>query len=142
MVQGQQRGSWLHPVEDVAGSSTSTNASLGRIANISINARVAAVPMACPVSTVENEELGKLTRRGVTPVKMERMLPYLTEYPNREAAAFLESDFRVGFGYSVNRIHNLASVLIRPEVVANKIAKASAEFMFFSVRLSPENRAQ
>lgn len=57
------------------------------------------------------------------------MLPYLREYPNREAAVLLESGFRDGFIIPCSSVsavecsRNLASVLLRPEVVAEKLAK-------------------
>lgn len=35
--------------------------------------------------------------KGMTPVKLERMLPFLNKYPDRAAAGLLEAGFREGF---------------------------------------------
>lgn len=58
-----------------------------------------------------------------------RMLPYLREYPDRQAAAFLESGFTLGFPIPCSSAssdvvpRNLSSVRLRPEVVSEKLRK-------------------
>lgn len=60
---------------------------------------------------------------------VSRMLPYLREYPDRAAAAVLESGFRDGFiipcsfAESDGSSRNLSSVGLRPEVVSDKLFK-------------------
>lgn len=38
-----------------------------------------------------------LRKRGTTPVRVERMLPFLSSHPDRAAARLLESGFKEGF---------------------------------------------
>lgn len=80
-------------------------------------------------SRKEREKGGILSRRGETPVRVERMRPFLEVYPNRSDARFLESGFRDGFsipatGFGpVAFVKNLPSVRLRPEVVSDKLVK-------------------
>lgn len=68
----------------------------------------------------------------MTPVRLEKMLPFLNRYPDRAAAQLLESGFREGFQIpsSVREIQpvaeNLRSALRHPEVVSAKLSKEVA----------------
>lgn len=126
-ARGQRQSSRLHPVKGAAGSSTRTPASLGRTADIGMSASDVGVPPYPVALHRERAELGKLSRRVVMLVRMERMLPNLKEYPNKRAFALLESGFRDGFRIScvssaeVAVFHNLSAMLLCPEVVMDKI---------------------
>lgn len=72
-----------------------------------------------------------LRLRGMTPVRVERMLPFLSKYPDRGAARFLESGFTEGFKIPCSlaivppMARNLKSALQHQEVVGNKNAEGS-----------------
>lgn len=128
-AQGQQQGRRLLLERVAVGSTMKGSASLAPSADTSMNVRVAEVPMDCQdVSRRERVELEKLTQRGRTPVKVEKMLPYLRAYPDRAAAVLLEDGFRDGFQIPCSALENLPvcgnlkSVLLRPEVVTSKLA--------------------
>lgn len=73
-------------------------ANLAQSADAGTNVPVAAEPIAfLGVSKRERLELAKLTKREVTLVRVQRMLTYLREYPDRNVATFLEAGFRDGF---------------------------------------------
>lgn len=65
----------------------------------------------------------------MTPVKLERMLPFLSRYPDREAAGLLKAGFRGGFRIlsSVQEVppvaDNLRSALLHQGVVPAKLSK-------------------
>lgn len=77
----------------------------------------------------ERGEEAKLRLRGSTPVKVQEMLPFLREYPDRAAAELLEFGFRDGFRIPcvsatlAGEFRNLSSVSVRPEVVSAKFLK-------------------
>lgn len=102
-------------------------ASLGPTADIGMSARDVVATMVSPgVSGKERAEAAKLMLRGATLVKVQKMLPYLREYPDRLAAELLESGFRDGFSIPcvlAGEFRNLSSVSFRPEVVSTKLFK-------------------
>lgn len=67
-----------------------------------------------------------LRTRGKTPVLVERMRPFLSRYPDREAAQLLDSGFESGFKIPCSLevapplAKNLQSALMHPSVVAEK----------------------
>ncbi|CAN2388360.1 RNA-mediated [Pristimantis euphronides] len=74
----------------------------------------------------------KVLVKGRTPVRVERMVPYLSRYPDREKAMLLTAGFREGFVIPPPphvvppSLKNLPSAKEHPEVVRNKIGKEVA----------------
>ncbi|XP_075715671.1 uncharacterized protein LOC142750558 [Rhinoderma darwinii] len=99
----------------------------------STSAPVAEAPMVCPDAS-RSIRAGRemLSRRGATPVRVERMLPFLRGYPNRKVADLLWLGFSEGFRIpctSVGRdgvVRNLSSALARPDLVTDKLLKEVA----------------
>lgn len=112
---GPRRDVQRHPGKVAAGSLTKEAANLEKSADISMSAQDAvARTVFHAVSVRERAELAKLSQRGVTPVRVQRMLPYLREYPDKKAAAFLESGFREGFPIPCFRRHLMLLLVICP----------------------------
>lgn len=71
--------------------------------------------------------------RACTPVRLERMRPWLDKYPDREKACFLLEGFANGFplpsfwGEGCKVVGNLKSVELFPQVVRDKLLKELAE---------------
>ncbi|XP_066431505.1 uncharacterized protein [Eleutherodactylus coqui] len=81
------------------------------------------------VSRKEREKVQGVLRKGMTPVILEEMVPYLSRYPDREKAELLFKGFRDGF-HIPPPVHgvpfslkNLRSALEYPEVVTEKLMK-------------------
>lgn len=70
-----------------------------------------------------------LRTRGTTPVRVERMRPFLSRYPDKHAAQLLDSGFTSGFKIPCSLeaappiAKNLRSALAHPTVVAEKLGK-------------------
>lgn len=70
-----------------------------------------------------------MLEKGMTPVKVEKMAPYLSRYPNRGAACTLWLGFKEGFPISSELadippvLANLRSAYEHPDVVSSKLQK-------------------
>lgn len=80
----------------------------------------------CNVLIRPGDLAGNLIGRGEISVRVSKMVPFLREYPNREAAVVLFAGFSKGFSIPcsspppLGKVCNLSSGLARPEVVAEK----------------------
>lgn len=106
--------------------------SLGGPANSSMSVQAVGEPTPClDVSKKENIP-GSLLTRGMTPVKVERMQPFLSKYPKRKAALLITEGFREGFKIPCSLAvvppvaRNLKSALQHPGVVGEKLEKEVA----------------
>eukprot|EP00079_Xenopus_tropicalis_P012677 XP_002939985.2 PREDICTED: uncharacterized protein LOC100487960 isoform X1 [Xenopus tropicalis] len=95
------------------------------------NARCVQVhtPTANASSGTEQGPHGPPLEKGVTPVKVREMLPWLSEYPDKEKAALLRDGFQFGFKIPAKRgtgggsLKNLRSVRENPTLVLEKLQK-------------------
>lgn len=90
---------------------------------------------------------GESGTKGRTPVRVEKMHPFLDRYPDREAAQVLGQGFSDGFRIPASLVisppmaRNLHSVLQHPEGVSEKLRKKVALGRmagFFSVLPMPD----
>lgn len=77
----------------------------------------------------KDAEKGGILEKGMTPVRVRKMAPFLRRYPNREAAELLELGFTEGFKLHCQLLaapplaDNLRSAREHPEVVTKKLFK-------------------
>lgn len=116
-----------------AGSSTKVHVGLETRVDTSTNARDAVVHTpSYAVSNKERVAQGTSLEKGMMPVRLERMLPFLNRYLVRVAAHLLETGFKEGFRIpsSLREVlpvaENLRSALLHPEVVSAKLFKEVA----------------
>lgn len=86
--------------------------------------------MHCPSVLKKERVMPEILRvRGRTPVWVERMLPFLSRYPDRAMAATLEAGFTSGFRIPCSlatippEAKNLLSALLHSVVVSDKLGK-------------------
>lgn len=103
---------------------------MGQTADLSTRAPAAGVRMHCPSALEEGRGVAESLRvKGRTPVRVERMRPFLSRYPDRKAAQLLEAGFAFGFKIPCSltaappMVTNLRSALLHPTVVSEKIEK-------------------
>lgn len=130
MARGQQRTARLRTAGVFAGNLMKGSVSLEPIAVSDMSVLDVLAPTPCPGVLKRTIPLAAtLTQRGVTPVRVLRMLPFLEEYPNREAAVLLRDGFSLGFHIPCSALEpvgeprNLISAMSRPDVVFDKLSK-------------------
>lgn len=89
-------------------------------------------PTACLAVSIKQKEREWRQQKGVTPVRVSEMRPYLAIYPDRAVAMLLEEKFLEGFRIPSQVVgsglvhQNFKSALMRPGVVTEKLTKEVA----------------